>query len=700
MQTRSNRGMRLHALAAATAAVMTGLVAVPALAAGDGMVNLSSLQAGETHDRFIIKYKEGSAQRASASAMGRSLERAANATLHGRGLGLTRLRHMATGADVLRTQKRLNRQDAADLMQRLAADPDVEYVEVDQLMHPTATPNDTYYASYQWHYFEAAGGIKADQAWELSDGDGVVVAVIDTGITNHSDLNANVLPGYDFISDTSISGDGNGRDSDPSDPGDFEGGNSSSWHGTHVAGTIAAVTNNNKGVAGVAHGAKIVPVRVLGTGGGYLSDIADGIVWASGGSVSGVPANANPAEVINMSLGGSGACSATYQNAINGAVSRGTTVVVAAGNDNANVSGYNPGNCNNVVSVASTTRTGARSSFSNYGSLIDVAAPGSDIASTVNAGSTTPGAESYALMSGTSMASPHVAGVVALMQSAAGGSLSPAQVETILKNTLRAFPGSTDRDIGDGIVDALAAVQAAGGGTPDPDPDPDPTPGNALQNGVPRTGLGASTGNDLGFTLQVPAGASNLSFALSGGSGDADLYVKRGSAPTDSSYDCRPYKSGNAETCSFASPQAGTYYVRVKAYSTFSGASLVANYSAGGGGGNTPQTYSNTADYTINDNATVESPISVSGRSGNAPASTRVDLDIRHTYKGDLKVDLVAPDGSTYNIHNRSGGSADNVIGYVNLNLSSEAINGTWKLRVNDNYTNDTGYINSWSITF
>ncbi|WP_246072048.1 proprotein convertase P-domain-containing protein [Marilutibacter aestuarii] len=127
----------------------------------------------------------------------------------------------------------------------------------------------------------------------------------------------------------------------------------------------------------------------------------------------------------------------------------------------------------------------------------------------------------------------------------------------------------------------------------------------------------------------------------------------------------------------------------------------MASYSAGsGGGGNTPQTYSNTADYTINDNATVESPISVSGRSGNAPSSTRVDVDIRHTYKGDLKVDVVAPDGSVYNIHNRSGGSADNVIGYVNLNLSSEAINGTWKLRVNDNYTNDTGYINSWSITF
>src|SRR5690606_25372148 len=198
---------------------------------------------------------------------------------------------------------------------------------------------------------------------DVTDGSGVVVAVLDTGITNHSDLNANILPGYDFISDTTVAGDGNGRDSNPADPGDYSGGSNSSWHGTHVTGTIAAVTNNNSGVAGVAPKAKVVPVRVLGRGGGYLSDIADGLIWASGGSVSGVPSNPYPAEVINMSLGGSGSCSSTYQNAINSAVGRGTTVVVAAGNSNADTVNYNPGNCNNVIAVASTTRSGARSSF-------------------------------------------------------------------------------------------------------------------------------------------------------------------------------------------------------------------------------------------------------------------------------------------------------------------------------------------------
>ena len=709
MSQDSLRGFRTHALAAATAAVLAAAMAsAPAVAAGQGVVNTAGLQSDAGNDRFIIKYREGSAQRTSAAALNRSLNAAANSTLHGQALGLKKLRRTAIGSDVLVTGKKLGPSEAEALMRQLAADPDVEYVEVDRIMKPIATANDTYYTSHQWHYWEAAGGIKADQAWDATNGSGVVVAVIDTGITNHSDLNANVLPGYDFISDSGMARDGNGRDGNAQDEGDWYAANecggshpasNSSWHGSHVAGTVAAVTNNNSGVAGVAYGAKVVPVRVLGKCGGYTSDIVDGIVWASGGTVSGVPANANPAEVINMSLGGGGACSASYQNAVNAAVGRGTTVVVAAGNSNADTSGFTPASCNNVVAVASTTRTGARSSFSNYGSLIDVAAPGSDIASTVNSGATTPSSEGYSLMSGTSMAAPHVAGVVALMQAAAGGSLTPSQVESTLKSTLRAFPVSIDRDIGDGIVNAKAAVDAVSGG--DPGDPGDPGPGNGtLQKGVPVTGLSASTGNDVVYTLEVPAGATNLVFTMSGGSGDADMYVKRGSAPTDSSYDCRPYRSGNSESCTFAAPTAGTYYVRIKAYSSFSNVSLVGDYSTGGGGGGGQQTYTNSADYQIRDRATVESPISVSGRSGNGPSSTRVDLDIRHTYKGDLKVDLVAPDGSTYNLHNRSGGSADNIIGYATLNLSSEALNGTWKLRVNDAYSGDTGYINSWSITF
>lgn len=700
MSEPSNRRVRMNVLAAATAVALSSMVAVSATAAD--RVNVSSLQSSEQYDRFIVKYRSDSEAFGNEVALNAKLNQAARAlpaAASGRAMNVQRLRRIATGADVVKTARKLDRVEAESLMRQIAADPAVEYVEVDQLMKPVFTPNDTNF-SQQFGFGTGAGGTYATQAWDSATGSGVVVAVIDTGITNHSDLNANILPGYDFISDTSVSNDGNGRDSDASDPGDWTSGqcgpaSGSSWHGTHVAGTVAAVTNNAKGVAGMAFNAKIVPARVLGTCGGYTSDIADAIIWSSGGSVSGVPANANPAEVLNLSLGGSGACGTTTQNAINSAVSRGATVVVAAGNSNANVSGHNPGNCNNVVSVASTTSTGARSSFSNYGALIDVAGPGSSILSTLNSGSTTPGSETYASYSGTSMAAPHVAGVVALMQSKATTPLTPANVESLLKSTARAFPVSPSQPIGAGIVNAKAAVDAVGGNPPPPPP----PGGSTLTKGVPVTGLSASTGNSVNYTMTVPAGASNLVFNLSGGTGDADMYVKFGSAPTDTSYDCRPYRNGNAESCSFASPQAGTWHVRVKAYSTFSGVSLVGDYTTGGGGGQ-PQTYSNTADYTINDNSTVESPITVSGRSGNAPSSTPVAIDIRHTYRGDLLVQLVAPDGSLYTLSNRSGGSADNIIGTYNVNLSSEALNGTWKLRVNDNATRDTGYINSWSITF
>ncbi len=224
--------------------------------------------------------------------------------------------------------------------------------------------------------------------------------------------------------------------------------------------------------------------------------------------------------------------------------------------------------------------------------------------------------------------------------------------------------------------------------------------GGELTKGVPATGLSASTGQSVNYTLAVPAGASSLTFNISGGTGDADLYVKFGSAPTDSSYDCRPYRSGNSESCTIASPQAGTYYVRVKAYSSFSGVSLVGDYATGSGGGGGSQTYTNSGDYAISDYATATSPIAVSGRSGSAPSSTPVKVDIKHTYIGDLKVSLVAPDGSAYVLSNRSGGSADNIIKTYNVNLSSESINGTWKLQATDYAGGDVGKIDSWSITF
>ncbi|MBB5876910.1 S8 family peptidase [Xanthomonas rydalmerensis] len=592
MSEMSHRGSRQRPwLVVLGASALTSLLLATPAFAGD--VNLSGLSSEPTVQRFIVKTRDAapvsissaSAAAAAPSAALRATLQSAAAALpakNGRALGLTSLRRLAVGPEVVKASRPLDRAEAETLMRQIAADPNVEYVEVDQRMTIALTPNDPRLGD-QWAFGTSNAGINVRSAWDKATGDGVVVAVIDTGITSHPDLNANVLQGYDFISDADAARDGNGRDSDPSDEGDWAAAgecysgspaSNSSWHGTHVAGTIAAVTNNGTGVAGTAFKAKILPVRVLGKCGGYTSDIADAITWASGGTVSGVPANQNPAEVINMSLGGSGTCSSTYQNAINGAVGRGTTVVVAAGNSSTNVSSSVPANCNNVIAVAATTSSRAKASYSNYGAGIDISAPGSNILSTLNDGTTTPGNPSYASYNGTSMATPHVAGVVALMQSVAPTALTPAQVESTIKNTAASF--SCSQGCGAGLLDANAAVTAAqnggssggGGGSSS----------NELQDGVAVTNLSANSGSSLNYTVKVPSGASSLVVTTSGGSGDADLYVRFGSAPTDSAYDCRPYKNGNNESCTFNSPQAGTYYVRVKAYSTFSGLSLKADY--------------------------------------------------------------------------------------------------------------------------
>ncbi len=577
----SQHRLRQRALVVLGASVLsTLLLATPAFA---GDVQLSGLSSAPTHQRFIVKYKDGSTEVATPTALASSLKAAAAAVpaAQGRALGLQKLRQLAIGPTVVKADRPLDRAEAELLMRRLAADPSVEYVEVDQLMQATLVPNDTRF-SEQWGFGTSNASINVRPAWDKATGAGVVVAVIDTGITNHPDLNANLLPGYDFISDAAMARDGGGRDNNPNDEGDWYAANecgsgipasNSSWHGTHVAGTVAAVTNNSTGVAGTAFNAKVVPVRVLGKCGGYTSDIADAIVWASGGTVSGVPANANPAEVINMSLGGGGSCSTTYQTAINGAVSRGTTVVVAAGNSNTNVSSSVPANCANVIAVAATTSAGARASFSNYGTGIDISAPGQGILSTLNSGTTVPGTASYASYNGTSMAAPHVAGVVALIQSVAPTALSPAAIESLLKSTARPLPGACSGGCGAGIVDADAAVTAALNGT-----GPGPGTGNVLQNNVPVTGLGAASGASLAYTVAVPSGSSQLKVTIAGGSGDADLYVRNGSAPTDTVYTCRPYLSGNNETCTISAPAAGTWHVRVKAYSTFSGVTLTAQY--------------------------------------------------------------------------------------------------------------------------
>ncbi|BCJ50177.1 extracellular protease [Actinoplanes sp. NBRC 14428] len=451
------------ALAVAATAVVT--LSQPATAAPS---DAAAPGAAEVTNQYIVKFKDGADRADVLRRLGTRF-----------GARLSDARQLGTGARLIRADR-----NAAGLLQALAASDRVEYAEPDVMLHALSVPNDPEYPA-QWHYSEPAGGINGPGAWDVTKGSGVVVAVIDTGRTAHPDLDANTVAGYDFISSASNARDGNGRDSNPQDEGDWnatagecgpgsEAGDSS-WHGTHVAGTIAAVSDNGVGVAGVAPQAKVQHARVLGKCGGALSDITDAIVWASGGSVSGVPANATPARVINMSLGGSGRCTRAYQSAITAAVRRGTTVVVASGNSNADGSGYNPGNCNNVVSVSSLNRAGNRAFYSNFGSTVDIAAPGGEVRratdapgtrttpqdgvlSTLNAGTTTPAGPAYKTYMGTSMAAPHVAGVAALLLSHTPG-LTPAQAEAALKDTARPIPGSCPEGCGAGLVDAAAAVR-------------------------------------------------------------------------------------------------------------------------------------------------------------------------------------------------------------------------------------------------
>jgi serine protease len=430
-------------------------------------------------DQIIIKYKATANMRGvhAAASPVRMSQLSAVA-----GVPLTYVREMSGNAYVLGLPAKLPISQVQTISDQLMTVDDVAYAEPDRILQHTLTPNDPQYIN-QWHYHDT-WGINAPGAWDITTGStNIVVAVIDTGITNHADLAGRTVAGYDFISDAQVANDGDARDSSPSDPGDwitsaesssgyFQGCpvTNSSWHGSHVAGTIGASSNNDVGVTGINWVSKILPVRVLGKCGGYNSDIIDGMRWAAGLSVSGVPANANPAKVINMSLGGSGSCSSAQQTAINEIVAAGTVIVVAAGNSNSDASNFNPANCNNVITVAATNRNGYRASYSNYGSVVEISAPGGEtsptasngVLSTLNTGTQGPLADAYVYYQGTSMATPHVTGVASLVLSVKP-SLTPAQVLQVLQSTARAFPvGGTcnTSNCGAGIVNAAAAVSA------------------------------------------------------------------------------------------------------------------------------------------------------------------------------------------------------------------------------------------------
>lgn len=408
---------------------------------------------------------------------------------------------------VVLTDRGLSRSEMLQLIGQLQRDPRVEYAEIDQRLQPQFLPNDPLYGSRQWNLQPPSrgneGGANLPGAWdsargEIAPGQGVVVAVIDTGLRPHADLAARLLPGYDFVSDADIANDLDGQwDSDPSDPGDwisirdsesaaFSGCalSTSSWHGTMMAGTIAAVTGNNLGLAGIAPGARVLPVRVFGKCGGYLSDVITGVYWAVGLELPSLPdlmrappVNPYPARVINLSMAAEGSCSSAFQEAVDRARGRGAVVIAATGNHNGQATDQGlsqPANCQGVIAVTAHTRRGDLASYANAGASTTLSAPGGgpglqllasdgdSITSLGNSGLTSPLADSYEEVRGTSIATAHVSGVAALLLGLQP-TLSPDQLRTVLTLSARAYPANSYCTIqaicGAGMLDAEAAVR-------------------------------------------------------------------------------------------------------------------------------------------------------------------------------------------------------------------------------------------------
>ncbi|MDG5805358.1 S8 family peptidase [Streptomyces ossamyceticus] len=518
---RQNRRRLALISAAATAALASGLVsALPATAATDGRIQYAGA-ADAVKDSYIVTLK---ADAKAGSGKGRALAE-------------------RYGAEIERTYtKALNGYEVEATeteAKRFSADPNVVSVVQNRTFRITATqPNPPSWGLDRID--QSALPLNQSYSYDDTAGEGVTVYVIDTGVrVSHSDFGGRAVDGYDAVDNDNTAQDGHG-------------------HGTHVAGTVAGTAY------GVAKKAKIVGVRVLNNSGqGTTAQVVAGIDW--------VTANAVKPAVANMSLGGPG--DTAIDTAVRNAVASGVTFAVAAGNETTNASTRSPARVTEAITVGATTSSDAKASYSNYGTVLDLFAPGSSITSAWRTSDTATNT-----ISGTSMASPHVAGAAALYL-ADNRTATPAAVQTALVNAA-----------------TTGVVTSPGTGSP-----------NRLLN-------------------------------------------------------------------------------------------------VGGGGTTPPPTgprFENTADYAVNDNSTAESPITVSGVTGNAPSSLSVPVNIVHTYIGDLQVQLVAPDGTAYTLKAYgTGGSADNINTTYTVNASSEVANGVWKLRVSDNAAQDTGRIDAWALQF
>lgn len=486
--------------------LLTLVLAAPAIAIAKQPVQPA---AADPVTRLVITYRDGAA----------AAEAAAVARAGGLKVGVEPLawvRNLDEGTQVFRLQRPVSQDDFRALAAQMRAQNSrILTVEPDIVVRTLLIPNDPNYAPLQWHFKAPTspdgnrGGANFAPAWDISRGAGVVVAVVDTGSIVHPDLTANLIGGYDFVSDAAIARDGDGRDSNAADEGDWgeigecdvDGGKNtqlqpSSWHGAHVAGTVAALTGNGLGVAGGAHEAKVVPLRTLGRcGRGFLSDSADAIRWSAGGTVPGIPANPNPARVVNLSLGGSGSCPSFMQRAVDDARARGAVIIAATGNDRSPSTIGTPANCAGVMAVTAHNFQGDNADYANVGAGTSISAPGGGACSVQDGPSftcLTPSATApnFAVWSlglwgqrgptstdangnssgpnlipniGTSMATPHVSAAAALLI-AADGSLSESRVRAALAASARPFPAGTycasqtDGRCGTGMLDAAAAL--------------------------------------------------------------------------------------------------------------------------------------------------------------------------------------------------------------------------------------------------
>jgi serine protease len=512
-----------------------------------GVTVTTKLPAEQSVGRMIVKLRDGAMDAMPQAARAdrvKELEATAGAEL-------AHVRDLAGGAALMEMKAPLPLSQAKAAAARLATNPAVQYAEPDIMLKRLAVPSETRYTDWQWNLFApatnyagspaknvpATGGANMPPAWDVTTGsNAVVVAIIDTGIVNHTDLNgqaaaATYVPagrfvaGYDFISSdvgaptlpaNFTANDGDGRDPDPSDPGDWvttteestypgpcddgnAGPQNSSWHGSHMAGVVGATANNGLGIAGVGWNIRVQPVRALGKCGGRLSDISEAIRWAAGLNVPGVPANATPARVISLSLGG-GDCTVDQQfmqDAVNAATAAGSVIVAATGNDGVVSGAISPANCNGVIGVTAHTINGENAIYANIGPGTAISAPGGgeptllgDDGSTDDPDwwgyyiwapllfgptdplSATPGGQSgpaYGGFTGTSPATPHVAGVAALLKSILP-SATPAQIRSYLVSNVRAYPmgsacatgGVFAGECGAGLLDANLALVAAG----------------------------------------------------------------------------------------------------------------------------------------------------------------------------------------------------------------------------------------------